>query len=272
MVAFIPANSLETKLRAILTDPHTPSWSFYTPLAAAQLWIITRHYPKLDGSDLVAPEGQNPGVCIFRGPEQSAIGIYTAESRVEEAFAKWKLSPAEMTYVSAPGYQLLRYLSEMNASLWINCGLPECQYHLDPDMVEILLSRPEPTYDKQEVHPVIIAPADDPAHLLGPLRDFLRQQPQVRATWIFGQSEDTPLPAGHRGYELGLLMEDPEDNSLLERMNVMLKALTPVEMEWTTATLMADERSLRNLSKQRPPFYAAPGFLKSSAPSQTMKE
>jgi hypothetical protein len=43
---------------------------------------------------------------------------------------------------------------------------------------------------------------------------------------------------------------------------VIVKALTPVEMEWITSVLMADDKSLRNLTKQAPPFYARPDFLK----------
>ena len=35
-----------------------------------------------------------------------------------------------------------------------------------------------------------------------------------------------------------------------------------MEMEWITVVLMADDRSLRNLTKQKPPFYAHPDFLK----------
>jgi hypothetical protein len=40
------------------------------------------------------------------------------------------------------------------------------------------------------------------------------------------------------------------------------KALTPVEMECVPAMLMADDHSLRNLTKLNPPFYARPDFLK----------
>src|ERR1039458_7307055 len=43
MANFTPVNSLETKLRTLLADRNTPLWSFYTPLAAAPLWIIVRH-------------------------------------------------------------------------------------------------------------------------------------------------------------------------------------------------------------------------------------
>jgi hypothetical protein len=70
------------------------------------------------------------------------------------------------------------------------------------------------------------------------------------------------LPADNPVYEIGLLMDDPEDKSLLPQVGVMAKALTPVEMECVPAVLMADDQSLRNLSKQKPPFYARPDFLK----------
>jgi hypothetical protein len=45
-------------------------------------------------------------------------------------------------------------------------------------------------------------------------------------------------------------MDDPEDKSLLPQVGVMVRALTPVEMECVPAMLMADDQSLRNLAKQ----------------------
>ena len=240
-------------------------WDFLTPLAATQLWFLVRHHPELDGSDLVAPAGQNPEVCIFHQPDHSYIGIYTAECRAEEICAQWKISTRDWIPVSAKGYPLLRYLSGMDHSLCINAGLAACQNMLDPDLVDILLSRPEPPAEAVARH-VSIKPEDDPKKHLGPLTDFLRGQPTVRAAWILGQEPDSPLPAGHHSYEIGLVMEDPDDDSLLDKVGVMAKALTPVEMEWTTAVMMADDKSLRNLAKQRRPFYEAHDFLRKKSP------
>ena len=70
------------------------------------------------------------------------------------------------------------------------------------------------------------------------------------------------MPVGDPAYEIGLVMDDPEDKSLLSEVGVMAKALTPVEMECVPAVLMADDQSLRNLAKQKPPFYARHDFLK----------
>ena len=58
MNTFTPANHLETKLKALIADQNTPYWSFYTPLAAAPLWLVVKHYPELDGSDELAPGGR----------------------------------------------------------------------------------------------------------------------------------------------------------------------------------------------------------------------
>jgi len=262
MATFTPVNSLETKLRTLLADRNTPSWSFYIPLASAPLWIIVRHHPELDGSNLVASPGKNPEVCTFNFPQGAFIGLYTSPGRARQAFAQWKISKHDWVIVSAPGYQLLKLLSGSAARLCINVGLKDCQYNLDPDMVEILLSRPEPQYDSKPGRKIILEPAGDPEKHLAPLRDFLGRQPKVRAAWIYHQKPDSPLPAGTRSYEVSLLMEDPEDKSLLHEVEVMAKALTPVEIEWTTAVLMADDQSLRNLMKQKPPFYARPDFLK----------
>ena len=113
----------------------------------------------------------------------------------------------------------MKFLSQHDAELWINCGQKECQYHLDPDMVEILLSRPEPRYDDDRpVHKVTTHTAVDPAKHLAPLRDFLSRQPRVRAAWIFGQKAGPDAPAGEPAYEFSLLMDDPEDKSLLHEV------------------------------------------------------
>ena len=96
---------------------------------------------------------------------------------------------------------------------------------------------------------------------LAPLRDFFSRQPKVRAAWIYRQKPVSSRPDGDPIYEIGLLMDDPEDKSLLPEVGVMVKALTPVEMECVPAVLMADDQSLRNFVKQKPPFYARPDFL-----------
>jgi hypothetical protein len=261
MATFTPVNSLETMLRTLLADRNTPLWNFYTPLAAAPLWIIVQNHPELDGSDLVAPPGQNPAICLFKGPQAAYIGLYTSAARAQAAFTQMKLSPRLMRIVSAPGYQLLKLLSHHDAQLWINCGQKECQYHLDQDMVDILLSRPEPRYDAKPGRKISLEPAGDVEKHLATLHEFLTRQPRVRAAWIYRQKTGSPRPDGDPIYEIGLVMDDPEDKSLLHEVGVMAKALTPVEMECVPAVLMADDQSLRNLMKQKPPFYARPGFL-----------
>ena len=126
MTDFVPVNSLEIALRNVLRDRNTPLWSFYTPLAAAKLWIFARHYPELDGSEETAPAGKNPEICIFSAPEKTSyIGVYTAQSRAEEAFAKLNLSRGELTIISAQGYQLFRFLQDFDADQMINLGLPQ---------------------------------------------------------------------------------------------------------------------------------------------------
>jgi hypothetical protein len=262
MKTFTPVNSLEVILRTLLADRNTPLWSFYTPLAAAPLWVIVQNHPELDGSDEVAPPGQNPAVCIFKGPQDSYIGLYTSAGRAQAAFTQLKISPREMTIVSAPGYQLLKLVSHYDADLWINCGQKECEYHLDPDMVEILLSRPEPKYEDQPAGEIVLEPAEELEQHLAPIRDFLGRQPKVRAAWLYLQKPAPPRPAGDPVYELGLVLDDPEDTRILREVGVMAKALTPVEMECVPAVLMADDQSLRNLAKLKPTFYARPDFLK----------
>lgn len=70
--------------------------------------------------------------------------MYSARCRAEEALKLWEfLRP--MTCVSAKGYELLRFLFTQDADyLSLNLGLPECQYALDADMIEILRQRLEP--------------------------------------------------------------------------------------------------------------------------------
>ncbi len=263
MTTFVPVNNLETKLRAIITDPTTLSWSFYTPLAASPLWLIVKNHPELDGSNLVAPLGKNPEVCTFHFPQGAFIGLYTSPGRAQAAIAHWKMSTHDWTVVSAPGYQLLKFLTHSEAKLYVNIGVKECQYQLDPDMVEILLSRPEPIYETpQTARKADFAPAPEYEKHLKPLHDFLSRQPKLRAAWVYRQSSPAPAPGTNHVYEIGLVMDDPEDKSLLAEVGVIAKALTPVELECVIATLMADDQSLRNLSKQKPPFYARPDFLR----------
>lgn len=251
MAEFFPVNSLEIALRNVLRDPNTPLWSFYTPLASTSLWAIVEHHPELDGSDLIAPPGQNPGILTLEWPDQRAVSIYSAPERAERAFEKWEIPRGEWDIIFAPGYQLLSYVNMMDANVWINLGCEECQKYLDPDMIGILLERGEPKPQKEKVEQADFAPPGEPERYLEPLREFLTTQPEVQTAWIAArQGENAALV-----YEVALVMRDPEDDSLLEKVSTMAKALTPVEMNWTSSILMADKQSLKNLARQHRPFY-----------------
>ncbi len=77
--------------------------------------------------------------------------------------------PRPMTCVSAKGYELLRFLFTQDADyLSLNLGLPECQYALDADMIEILQERPEPPDPAPERR--VREPEGDPAKFLARCR------------------------------------------------------------------------------------------------------
>ncbi len=261
---FTPTNTLEEQLRRVLTDKNTPLWDFYTPLAASALWIVVPHHPELDGTDLVAPPGQNPAVCIFRGKnmageETSYLGVYSAKCRAEAALKLWEY-PQPMTCVSAKGHQLLRFLVTQDADeLWLNFGLPECQYGMDPDMIDILLERPEPP--DPEPPRVVAQPEGDPAKFLAPVKSLLAREASVRAAWIFEAKVSEPEMRGQCCYELALLMQNPDDEHLLQQVETMAKALTPVQMEWAATLLRGEDTAFQQLAERHPPFYAARGFL-----------
>jgi len=118
-----------------------PLWDFYTPLAAAEVWITV---PEEAANKQNAG---NPPVCVFEGNNLASepakyLGVYSAKTRAEQALKLWPF-PAPMTCVAAKGWQLLQYLIVQDADeLWLNFGLPECQDGLDTDMIDILLKRP----------------------------------------------------------------------------------------------------------------------------------
>jgi hypothetical protein len=94
--------------------------------------------------------------------------VYSARCRAEEALKLWEfLRP--MTCVSAKGYELLRFLFTQDADyLSLNLGLPECQYALEADMIEILRQRPELPDPAPERR--VREPEGDPAMFLGPVQ------------------------------------------------------------------------------------------------------
>ena len=257
MADFTPTNSLEIALRNLLRDKDTPVWNFYTPLAAAQLYVIVKDYPELDGSDAVAPNGENPSVCVFHADERSWMGVYTSADRAREAMESCKIPAREFTCISAQGHGLLGYLSTIEGELWINAGLVECQYHLDADLLEILLSRPAPPPPTAPADAFVVNRDAEAPAFLAPLREFLARHPEVRAVWVFEKEE----PGGKLRFDIGLLATDPTDNETLKKVATAVKAITPVEIESETVMLMADDTSLGKLARDQPPFYQSPSFL-----------
>ena len=260
MSELTPTNSLEICLRSLILDKHTPVWSFFTPLAGFQVFIITPAHPQRNNRKRTAPKGRNPEVLVVGANNQSYVGLYTSAGRAQEAMKRLKLSPREYTFVSAKGWQLLNFLKEVDADLCMNLGIKEWQYMLDPDLVEILLERPEPPDPEPGAPSVVLSPEGAPA-FLARLHDYLAKQPRVRAAWVFHKPPSGNQPC----FEVGLVTNDPEDDEILTAVGNVVKALTPLEVECSVMMLMADDQSYINLSKQQPPFYAAPGFLESTA-------
>ncbi|MBE7497619.1 MAG: enhanced serine sensitivity protein SseB C-terminal domain-containing protein [Verrucomicrobiaceae bacterium] len=262
---FTPQNPLEEQLKRLLTDKNTPYLDFYMPLAASPLWIVVPHHPELDGTDLVAPRGQNPAVPVWSGPGPDGetvkyVGIYSSELRARKGVEMHESRmPGKMTCVSAKGHGLLRFMKTFGADILLNMGQKECQYDLDPDLIDYLLEQPEPP--DPEPPRTVARPEGDPAKFLGPVKELLARDAAVRAAWIFESKPAAPLPRGHACYELALLMHDPDDEHLLQKVETMAKALTPVQMEWTTSLLRGGHEAFRELAGNHPPFYAARDFL-----------
>lgn len=257
MAEFIPTNSLDILLRNLIRNKQTPIWSFFTPLAAAEVFIIAKRYRDAQGREAEPPKGENPAVAVFTSGEQTWIGIYTSRDRVRKAMELCKVPEDDYTYVWALGHGVLSYLNTMDAELWINGGLKECQYRCDPDIVDILISRPAPPPpEKPKEHLQLDPDAEAPA-FLGPLHDFLAAQPRVRAAWVFDQGEE----GGKLRYEVGIVATDPTDDEILEKISTVLRAVSPLTVEATTMMMMADDTSLRKLASDQPPFYRAPDFL-----------
>lgn len=259
---FTPVNSLEIALRNVIRDKHTPLWSFYTPLGAAQLWVITQAFPELDGGPDVAPGGGNPPPLAWETPEgKKWFGLYTSPERAAAVIKARDLDKAGLTYHGALGYELLQWFSmEEDAHLAVNLGLPECQYVLDPDMVEFLLARPKPAALQEKPARMVMELEGDPGKWLAPLREFLAQQPNVRAAWITGAVDNPEAAPGDTACDLALVMIDPEDKSLHPQVLAMVKALTPVDTVWRVVSFMGNDVSLGKLASRYPPFYAASGF------------
>ena len=273
MPPFQPVNPLESLLRKLLSGEDGRVWQFLTPLAAAPVWLITKHYPELDGSDLVAPEGQNPAFLSLEFPTGKYIGLYTSEQRAQTAFDVYHISRVDFTTVSTQCHGLLKllqfaYAEDENTHVFVNLGTEDGCYHLSMEWIGYMLERPAPPPLTRTEPELLVdpCPPGNPGAPLGPIRDFLAKTPTVRAAFILGVPPDVPGEPAPARYDFALVMVDPDDKSLEQRVTVMLKALTPLEEEWSVGTLMAPDEAYRQMAAANPPFYAAPGFLAPAGP------
>ena len=133
-------------------------------------------------------------------------------------------------------------------------------------MVEILLSRPKPQAADAAPRRTNFDPDLDAARHFGPVRDFLRRQPHVRAAWLTEIEADAAAEGASSAaagvYDFMLLMDDPEDESLLDEAGTMFEALSPISVECRPALMNGDDESMRRLADQHPPFYRRADFLK----------
>lgn len=66
---------------------------------------------------------------------------------------------------------------------------------------------------------------------------------------------------GNPAYDVGVVATDFEDDSVIENLRTVVKAVTPLQVECDVMMMMADDLSLGNLTRNQPPFYAMAGFL-----------
>lgn len=272
MADFLPVNPLESALRKLITRQDGRVWQVLDLLPAARLWLPVHHPPEFHGSERAAAPGHNPAPVVFGGPDGPVVSFYTAEERVREAlglFDFYRRAPALYTWVSGQGDALLRWIYADVARggevddlrMVLNYGAGDSYHDIGTEMIGYLLERP-PLPDKPMVPDewVDLHPAGNPEATLGPLRDWLARSPNARAAWIFGTPPAEPGASAPATYHFGLVMVDPEDQSLLGQAGLILKAVTPLEEEWTAGVLMASD-DYRRLAADRAPFYAARGFL-----------
>ena len=83
----------------------------------------------------------------------------------------------------------------------------------------------------------------------------------MRAAWILETKPENPQLRGQTCYQMALLMQNPEDEHLLDQVKLMVKALTPVQMEWEVALLRAEDHQLKRFAEKSAPFYASKALL-----------
>ena len=69
---------------------------------------------------------------------------------------------------------------------------------------------------------------------------------------MFGQGEGK--------FTVGLVMDDPQDERLLNRAELILRAVTPVETEWTAVVLLGADATHRRIAARQEPLWATAEF------------
>ena len=252
-------NELERAFAKALRGPEGQP-DLFRQLRDAELAFLMPYHPEMEGMVEVG-NGSTMTFCVWENPNGRFVPVFTSAERAEQALEATGMGDKPFVVGEMKGEWLFAALAGQEEKVVLNpaCGMGEIL--LDHNAVAKIAdgSILKPIDDESESVSgavKLVDPADYPTDFLQPLFQFLRTRPEVKAAWLFQQTDG---PKERTVYVFGLWATGDTETARQD-FSVVAKAAHPAETDFGVFIMDPAEPQMAEMMRRHQPFFAAPGF------------
>ena len=253
-----------TPLEQLLANPRQGPEShpeMFRLLREATLVFLMPYHPEIMGTYSLKGGDSGPKIVVWKSSEGPSVPVFTSIERANEACKKLGVPDKKYALAEMKGQQLFSILRAQQYPIMLNPSCGPATTYLDQNAIKMLadgsILKPIPEGAEKRGNVVIVDPADYPTDFLQPLFQFLRQRTDVKAAWLFKQ---TDLPAGNDPVYVFVLKALGDAKQLKQDFGVVAKGACPKNAEFGVVTLDPNNAALVQITSKATPFYSAPDY------------
>lgn len=254
-----PLNDLERLMAARDFGPQLYP-QFFRLLRKSELVFLIPYHPEMVGEIALKSGDVLPPFVVWKSPTDGLrVPIFTSMDRATEACANTGAREGQYAFCEMLGQQLFDLLSVQENAIVINpaCSTPSTFLDLNAARKladgSILISEPE---EQRSGSVKIVDPADYPTDFLQPLFRFLRENPGIKAAWLFREQTPPDAPVSY----VFVLKADGDTSAVENDFRIVATSACPKGVDYGVALLDAENAALLAITAQHTPFYAAPDY------------
>lgn len=260
-----PDNALDRALRAAARSQSALP-ALFRALTEGDIWFLMEYHPELEGEELSIENGSPLPFVVMQDDQGKIVPLFSSGERLDEAMSRPGAPEEKFMAGTMPARQAMEILGAMKFRAVINQGCATGNITIGPDLMRDLANgtalTPPPKSSNPPVNKTfsLINPADYPIDLIQPLFEHMRQHPEFKAAWVFGEAGNETGASGLPVFYVLVLMQPP-DEKLFHDFNIVAQAAKGKKCEVELSlTNPEDKAEIARTFRQAHPFFVAPGY------------